>query len=232
MQTDLILQQPVAANDAELLLLFHGVGSSPEDLAPLGHALAAARPRAWVVGVRSPDRSEFGSGWQWFSVQGITELNRPERVARALPAFVERIEAWQRHAGVAAERTTLVGFSQGAIMALESTQRVAPRLASRVVAIAGRFAQAPRHAPADAVIHLLHGELDRVMPIALAVAARRALDALAASSTLDCFPGLAHGIDARVIETILRRLPTENPKQSGEPRAVRSAARPKRCSDR
>ena len=40
---------------------------------------------------------------------------------------------WQRHTGVAAERTTLVGFSQGAIMALESTQCGAPRVASRVV---------------------------------------------------------------------------------------------------
>ena len=206
MQTDLILQQPVTADDAELLLLFHGVASRPQDLVPLGQALAAARPQAWVVSVRSPDRAEFGSGWQWFSVQGVTELNRPQRVAQALPAFVDRIEAWQRHTGVGAERTTLVGFSQGAIMSLESTQRAAPRLARRVVAIAGRFAQAPRHAPADVVIHLLHGEEDRVMPIGLAVEAQRALGALGVRSALDCFPGLGHGIDARVVEAILRDL--------------------------
>jgi len=112
---------------------------------------------------------------------------------------------WQRHTGVAAERTTLVGFSQGAIMALESTQREAPRIASRVVAIAGRFAQTPRLSPSGVTVHLLHGEQDRVMPIAMAVQAHRALDALGASPTLDRFPGLGHGIDARVVEVILRR---------------------------
>lgn len=100
MHTELILQQPVTADGADLLLLFHGVGSSPEDLAPLGQALAATRPRAWVIGVRAPNRADFGSGWQWFSVQGITELNRPERVAQALPAFFDRVEAWQRRTGV------------------------------------------------------------------------------------------------------------------------------------
>jgi phospholipase/carboxylesterase len=126
MQTDLILQQPVTADGAELLLLFHGVGSSPEDLAPLGQALAAARPRAWVIGVRAANRSDFGSGWQWFSVQGIAELKRPERVAQALPAFVERVGAWQRRTGVGSESTTLIGFSQDATMSLESTQRRRP----------------------------------------------------------------------------------------------------------
>jgi len=46
MQDDLIIQRPDAAADAELLLLFHGVGSSAQDLQPLGQALAARRPGA------------------------------------------------------------------------------------------------------------------------------------------------------------------------------------------
>ena len=63
MQTDLILQQPVTAGSAELLLMLHGVGSSPEDLAPLGQALAAARPQAWTVGCAavSPQRHPAAS---------------------------------------------------------------------------------------------------------------------------------------------------------------------------
>lgn len=205
MQTDLILQQPAAAAGAELLLLFHGVGSSAEDLAPLGQALAAARPQAWVISVRAPDASDFGQGWQWFSVQGVTEANRPARVAAAMPGFTDRVGAWQRRTDVGAERTTLIGFSQGAIMALEATQQVPQRLARKVVAIAGRFAQAPRHAPAEVALHLLHGEQDRVMPVGLAVDAHAALQTLGAASTLDLFPGLGHGIDGRVVQAILQR---------------------------
>lgn len=211
MKTDLILQRPRTPDSAQLLLLFHGVGSSAEDLAPLGQALASQRPNAWVISVRSPDRSDLGRGWQWFSVQGVTEANRPERVASAMPAFVERIRAWQTETGVAPLNTTLVGFSQGAIMALESTQLPnASRHAARVVAIAGRFAQPPRSNPENVAVHLLHGEQDQVMPVRLAMEAERELKSLGASPTLDRFAGLGHGIDARVFQAIGRRLQALN----------------------
>lgn len=211
MQTDLILQRSQTSDDAELLLLFHGVGSSAEDLAPLGQALASQRPNAWVISVRSPDRSDLGQGWQWFSVQGVTEANRPERIASVMPAFVERIRAWQSETGVGSLNTTLVGFSQGAIMALESTQLSdASRHAARVVAIAGRFAQPPRIKPQNVAVHLLHGEQDQVMPIRLAMAAERELRSLGASPTLDRFAGLGHSIDVRVLQAIGRRLSALN----------------------
>lgn len=207
MKTDLILQRPRTPDNAQLLLLFHGVGSSAEDLAPLGQALASQRPNAWVISVRSPDRSDLGQGWQWFSVQGVTEANRPERVASAMPAFVERIRAWQTETGVDSLNTTLIGFSQGAIMALESTQLPnAFRHAARVVAIAGRFAQPPRSKPENVAVHLLHGEQDQVMPFRLALEAERDLKSLGASPTLDRFAGLGHGIDARVVQAIDRRI--------------------------
>jgi len=207
MQADLIIQRLEAAGGAELLLLFHGVGSSAEDLQPVGQVLAARWPGAWVVSVRSPQPSDFGRGWQWFSVQGVTEANRPERVAAALPAFLDRVGAWQQHTGVAAERTTLLGFSQGAIMALESTQHPSrPQVARRVIAIAGRFAQPPRHAPIGVEVNLMHGDQDRMMPVGLAVEADRELRTLGATPTLDRFAGLGHGIDARVVEAIVRRM--------------------------
>lgn len=182
------------------------MGSRAEDLAPLGQALAAARPQAWVISVRSPDASDLGQGWQWFSVQGVTEADRPARVVAAMPAFIDRVGAWQRRTGVGAERTSLIGFSQGAIMALEATQQAPQRLAHRVVAIAGRFAQAPRQAPVEVAVHLMHGEQDRVMPVGLAADAHAALQALGAVTTLDRFAGLGHGIDGRVVEAVLRRI--------------------------
>lgn len=207
MHRDLIIQRPDAPDGTGLVLLFHGVGSSAEDLQPLAQALAARWPGAWVVSVRSPLPSDFGRGWQWLSVQGVTEADRPERVASAMPAFLERVGAWQQHTGVGPERTTLLGFSQGAIMALESTQHPSGRrVASRVIAIAGRFARPPRHAPAGVEVNLMHGDQDRVMSVGLAVEADRQLRTLGASSTLDRFAGLGHGIDARVVEAIARRI--------------------------
>jgi phospholipase/carboxylesterase len=205
MHNDLPIQRPDAISARQLLLLFHGVGSSAEDLRPLGEALAALQPQACVVSVHSPDPSDFGQGWQWFSVQGVTEANRPSRVAAAMPRFVEAVHAWQRESGVGPSATTLIGFSQGAIMALESTQQSEP-VASRVIALAGRFSQAPRVAPPQVALHLLHGAQDRVMPAALATDAAVQWRALGGTATLDLFPGLGHGIDARVVRRVAEYL--------------------------
>jgi phospholipase/carboxylesterase len=212
MQGALIIQRPAMASSVsrELLLLFHGVGSNAHDLEPLGQFLAQRRPRAWVVSVKAPLVSEGGQGWQWFSVMGITEANRPPRIVEAMPRFVDTVAHWQRQARADAASTTLIGFSQGSIMALEATQQ-GSTLAGRVVAIAGRFAQAPRRAPPNTVVHLMHGDQDRVMPLALANNAAATLRSLGAIVTLDEFPGLGHGVDARVLRRIAERL-EENPR--------------------
>jgi len=204
---DLVVQAPAGAADG-LLLLFHGVGSSAEDMAPLGQLLARHLPRHWVVSVRAPEPCDLGAGWQWFSVRGVDEANRPARVEAVMPGFVATVRRWQAKAGVDAARTALLGFSQGAIMALESTQSV-PALAGRVVAIAGRFAQPPRRASAATVLHLVHGEGDGVMPVALSESALRQWQALGGQATLDRLPGLGHGIDARAVNAVRRHLTGE-----------------------
>jgi phospholipase/carboxylesterase len=201
---DLVVQAPDGAADG-LLLLFHGVGSSAEDLAPLGQVLARHLPRHWIVSVRSPEPCDLGSGWQWFSVRGVDEANRPARVDAAMPGFVATVQRWQAKAGMEAARTALLGFSQGAIMALESTQS-APGLAGRVVAIAGRFAQAPQRANPGTALHLVHGESDGVMPVALSESALQQWQALGGQATLDRLPGLGHGIDARAVDAVRRHL--------------------------
>jgi phospholipase/carboxylesterase len=198
---DIIVERP--STPRHLVLLFHGVGSSARDLAPLGEALAPHRPDAVIVSVQAPEAS--GRGWQWFSVQAVTEANRPARVASAMPGFVQAVQQWQQACAVGPAATTLIGFSQGAIMALESTQLDSPP-AARVVALSGRFAHPPRVAHGSVHTHLLHGDADAVMPARGAVDALTQLQALGAVATLDRFPGLGHGIDGRVVDAIVRRL--------------------------
>jgi predicted esterase len=98
MSSDRVIRQP--DTPGHLLLLFHGVGASADDLAPLGEALAHALPRAWIVSLQAPER--MGPGWQWFSVAGIRDEDRPARVAKAMPGFVTRVHAWQAAQGLRA----------------------------------------------------------------------------------------------------------------------------------
>jgi phospholipase/carboxylesterase len=200
----MIIQQPTGTAE-QLILLFHGVGANAQNMAPLGQRLANEFPNAFVVSVDSPQASDLGPGRQWFSVRGVTEENRTARVEAAMPGFQATVRHWQGVAKVGVEGTTLVGFSQGAIMALESTQQ-SQILAGRVIAIAGRFAQPPRSAPPETTLHLIHGEQDPVIPPASSIDAARRLEGLGAEVTTDLIPMLGHAIDSRVLERIIERM--------------------------
>ncbi|NNM64677.1 MAG: esterase [Burkholderiales bacterium] len=204
MPASIIVAQP-EGHAEQLMLLFHGVGSDAQDLVPLGQQLAVAFPRAWIVSVQAREPSDFGHGYQWFSVNGVTEANRAERVALALPSFLETVQHWQNLAHVGVGQTALIGFSQGAIMALESTRDRTP-VAGRVVSIAGRFAQLPRAPAAGTTLHFLHGKSDAVMPYGLTVAAAEHLVALGGDVTADVLPFLGHGINVELVELLIERL--------------------------
>ncbi|MBS0453873.1 MAG: esterase [Proteobacteria bacterium] len=190
----------------ELVLLFHGVGASAQNLVPLAQFIADAFPDAMVVSVDAPHPSGLGAGREWFSVLGVTEADRPARVAQAMPMFLDAVARWQHEAGLAADRTTLVGFSQGAIMSLESTQVDAGSPAARVVSLAGRLAAAARRAPAATRFHFIHGSQDGVIPLALGAQAARSLEQLGAHVTLDTVAGLGHQIDGQAARLVVQRL--------------------------
>ena len=209
--TDIVVQQPAGAAK-QLFLLHHGVGATPQGLLPLGRRLAAEFPEALVVSVQGPEASDLGQGYQWFSVIGITEETRPERVAAAMPAFVKAVQDWQARAGVSSEATALVGFSQGAIMCLESTQQN-DFLAGRVVGLSGRFAQLPLAPHAHTTLHMVHGKADTMMHYGYTVTAAEHLVSLGADVTADVIPFLAHEVNDAVVDTVIERLFGHLPKR-------------------
>jgi len=206
----------------QLMLLFHGVGANAQDLVPLGRLLAAEFPQAFVVSIAAPLVSEHGSGRQWFSVQGISEESRPARVEAALPAFAETVARWQKEAGVGTDAVALIGFSQGGIMALEST-RDKPALAGRVVSIAGRFAQLPSSPNLATTVHMFHGKADPVIPYGFTVQAAEHLVALGADVTADVIPHVGHQVNEEIAELLIERLRGHLPKRVWE--AAMKAAR-------
>jgi phospholipase/carboxylesterase len=204
-----ILIQAPKGDPSSLLLLLHGTGATPQDMLPVGQQLAAAFTDAVVVSVCAPHASDLGRGYQWFSVLGVTEDSRPKRVAAAMSAFIEEVHYWQRKSGVSADRTTLIGFSQGAIMALEASL-LPQRLAGRVVAMAGRFARLPADVRPNAAIHFLHGDRDNVIAAQNSIDAAQRLRGLGTVVTLELIQGLGHGIDDRVMYRLLDLLLASN----------------------
>lgn len=173
-------------------VFLHGVGSSGAAMRPLAKALGV------TDGVYFPDGPqpfEMGPGRQWFSVRGITEDNRPARVAAALPAMTAMIAALGP-----TQDTVLIGFSQGAIMALHAVAAGLPVAA--VIAIAGRLAGPVPQQQNWPPITLLYGDADPVMPPNVARAAEGWLRDGGAAPTFEMFGGLGHAIDQRTLAAI------------------------------
>jgi phospholipase/carboxylesterase len=210
----------------QLMLLFHGVGANAQDLVPLGRVLAAEFPQAFIVSVAAPSPS--GAGREWFPVQGIDEQNRAARVEAAMPAFVETVARWQKEAGVGLDAVALIGFSQGGIMALEST-RDRPAIAGRVVSIAGRFALLPEAPNRDTTIHMFHGKADPVIPYGFTIEGAKHLVAIGADVTADVIPQVGHQINAEIAELLIERLRGHLPKRTWE--AAMRAARESGAGD-
>jgi len=216
MNTSALARLPAVGAPDLLFLLLHGVGASAAHMATLALALAAEYPQAAVLCIDAPDPFDGvpggGAGFQWFSVRGVTETNRPERVAATLPRFIAQVRALQAHFELDWPRTALVGFSQGAIMALEAVQ-AEPHLAGRVLAFSGRHASAPMHAPIDTTVHIFHGLDDRVMPHAAVVDSAERLLALGGDVTADVLPGIGHELHPKLVAQAIEQLRTFLPKK-------------------
>jgi phospholipase/carboxylesterase len=207
-----IVVQEAPGGARQLFLLFHGYGANAEDLVPLGRRLAQSFPQATVVSVAAPEPMAYPGGLQWFSLDGINETNRSERVAAAMPGFLAMIRHWQRHAGVTAAQTALVGFSQGTTMALEASV-AAHAPAGRVVGLSGRFAQLPTAVPASVSIHLFHGKADAVVSCQHTIDAAERLREIGGDVTADIHPMAGHEIREEIVQAVVQRLSTHVPRR-------------------
>ena len=182
-----------------LIVALHGVGSSAGDMV---EALAPLEQVAKVVALDGTDPFDRGAtGRQWFSVAGVTETDRPNRVANALPPLLERLDRLAATHGVPRSDLVLLGFSQGAIMTLAMVaQGLHP---GRAVAIAGRLAAvvAPLGDEAAELL-LVHDSADRVMPPPLGTEAAAKLAAAGHRVEIVHTAGVGHRIGPETITAI------------------------------
>jgi len=197
---------PAHGAPEQLIVLLHGVGATGADLAALAQALRSEFPQAAVLAPDAPHPFDGGgSGRQWFSVAGVTEASRGERVAAVLPDLLGWLQATQQRLGVGPAATALGGFSQGAILALELAQ-AEDGLVGRVLAFSGRYVQLPEVAPRHTTLHLFHGGADPVIAASHSRAALERLGVLNGDATLDIAEGIGHQLHPALVDRALFRL--------------------------
>jgi phospholipase/carboxylesterase len=179
-----------------LLVMLHGIGADENDLLPLTGALD---PRLVVVSLRAPQR--YHVGYAWFPIDWLPDGRIVPDLAQARTALADLarwVDAAPARLGADPRRVYVLGFSQGAMMALGLLQAIPDRLAG-VVALSGRFADGAFDAPAPAgavarvPLFVGHGTLDDVLPIANGRAVRDVLAPRVRDFTYREYP-IGHGI--------------------------------------
>ena len=182
-----------AALARALVVLLHGVGSSAQDLLPLGDSWRTALPDVAFVSLDGSEPFDGGfGGRQWFSLRDIDATNRAVRVTDAYPALRRMLDKELAHWKLSFDKLALVGFSQGSIMALHHVATRDQGLAA-VVAYSGRLASAisaHTHTP----VTLVHGVEDPVIPVLELERAANALSDAGFAVAAFALPDIGHTI--------------------------------------
>lgn len=179
----------------QIVVLLHGYGADGSDLIGLGQHWGQVLPDALFVSPNAPTPcagSPFG--FEWFPLQVDRIAGRIDGARIAAPVIVEFLEDLWAQSGLGAADTFLVGFSQGAMMALHVGTSLGQPLMG-IVAFSGAFVAGegfPQSAKPP--VTLIHGDMDEVVDPDLSRQAARDLLAAGYEVTLHLSSGVAHGI--------------------------------------
>lgn len=183
------------------LVLLHGYGANGLDLIGLAEPLGGHLPDTLFVAPDAPEACEGApGGLQWFPIpwlDGSSEEAARAGLARAADDLDAFLDGLMVEEDLLPEQVAVLGFSQGAMMALHVLPRREEPVAA-VVAVAGRLLEPELladEARARPPVLLVHGDRDDVVPFAAMGEAARGLEAAGFREVFAFVQrGTAHGI--------------------------------------
>lgn len=203
------LEIPSSNPAALTVLCLHGYGADKSDLAPLAQEIPARRPLRWVF-PDAPERLDWG-GRAWFAIdvaafEEAQRAGRPRDLSDGEPAGLAdaraALQALIDELGVSWENLLVMGFSQGAMLAVDFALR-APRAPAGVAILSGTLvdrAGAAALAPQKKGLPFFqsHGSVDPILGFPQALALEGLLKAAGWRGSLRRFEG-GHGIPPEII---------------------------------
>ncbi|MBX2834353.1 MAG: dienelactone hydrolase family protein [Micavibrio sp.] len=186
-----------------LVILLHGLGSNGRDLISLAPMWAKNMPDTVFVSPDAPFACDmvppgYPDSFQWFSLQVRDPILILQGVQTATPILSTYIKEQMEKYGVSADKTALVGFSQGTMMSLYAGMRFDQKLAG-ILGYSGALVGDVGNVQIP--VHLVHGEADDVVPFDEYTRARKALEDAGVKVSGHGVAGLPHSIDPSGIES-------------------------------
>jgi phospholipase/carboxylesterase len=210
--------EPRAGAARQLVVFVHGYGADGNDLIDIGRAWQGLLPHTAFVSPHAPEPcSQAPAGRQWFPLTSRSTDERWSGVNKAAPVLDRFIDAELQRRSLPPSALALVGFSQGAMMALHVGLRRAAAPAA-IVGYSGLLVL-PEQIDPDALagdirarppVLLVHGALDDLIPVDALFHAMQALAALEVPVEWHLATDMGHGIDQEGLrhggEFLARRL--------------------------
>ncbi|MFL5254698.1 MAG: alpha/beta hydrolase [Rhodopila sp.] len=181
----------------QLVVLCHGLGADGYDLIDLAPAWAHACPDAIFASVHAPFPHDTGMGRQWWSVADRTPAVMEAGTRKATPFLHSFLDAELARQELPADAYAIMGFSQGAMIALFTGLR-RPTPPRAILAFSGALIASDKLAEEmtnHTRVLLVHGEADDVVPVERSREAEAALQAAGVPVDAHYVPRLGHGID-------------------------------------
>jgi|AntRauMFilla1563_2_1112583.scaffolds.fasta_scaffold00073_12 phospholipase/carboxylesterase len=193
------------SNQERLVICLHGYGSSMDDLFSLAHDLSSI---GHVVSLNAPYSTPWG-GSAWFdldySQDGSVRVSNTNQIDESVVLLQKEIFSIQKTLGIAAKNTILLGFSQGAMMALECAFRSKESLLAAVV-LSGRGVNAEVPLVDSTAIIQTHGVQDQVIPIGDARKLNVLLTKTMKNYVYQEYEDMGHGISPECWQFVLSQL--------------------------
>jgi phospholipase/carboxylesterase len=177
-----------------VVVMLHGYGANGADLRDVAQTLSGALPDTVFLLPDAPEPMPGSPGGrQWFALAGSDDSLRREGLRRAVARLVPTIDHELQARSLPRSRLALVGFSQGAMLALDLGLHMNPAPAG-VVSLSGRLVDdsAPSPSPSPALI--VHGTADARIPVTEAQQALSRLARLHVRTESLILPGVGHTI--------------------------------------
>ena len=191
---------PRSGKAKQMVIFLHGYGANGDDLLSIGEEWARELPDAVFIAPNAPDVCEASPmGYQWFSIREIDgkafERDKlVEKVAPVLNAYIdEQLQKW----GVPESQLAVVGFSQGAMMAMYTMPRRKTACAG-VIGYSGILLDGAGLKASGIVkmpVLAIHGDVDTIVPPKYLAIVQNDFSAAGFDVETIMRPGLGHGID-------------------------------------
>lgn len=206
------IEVPNPDPNALIVVCLHGYGADMRDLAPLAAELETRRPLAWIF----PDAHETldWGGRAWFPID-VAAFEEAQRTGNArdhslaeppgLEWAREELQRFIQGLGVPWEKIVLMGFSQGAMLAVDLAAR-AESMPAGVAILSGTLVDKKKLAELAPRMKGMpffqsHGSVDPILDFAQARALEKILTEAGWKGQLRRFEG-GHAIPGEILEAL------------------------------